>query len=39
MRGEGSRTSRGYIVNGIYAMMRYLDPSYSSGDSWKAGEV
>lgn len=39
MRSGASRTSRGHIVNGIYAMIRYLDPAYSSGDSWEAREV
>ena len=39
VRSGASRTSRGHIVNGIYAMIRYLDPAYSSGDSWKAREV
>ena len=39
MRSGASWTSRGHTVNGIYAMIRCLDPAYSGGDSWKAREV
>ena len=39
MRGEARRTGRGYTLNNINAIARYLDTSCSSGHSCKVGEV